>query len=57
MNKKLAYFVAAGIGLLAALILLLFDEAEDVTTPAVLFIVWAVIMLVLGIRQKSSTRH
>jgi hypothetical protein len=57
MNKKLAYFVAAGIGLLATLILLLFDEAEDVTTPAVLFIVWAVIMLVLGIRQKSSTRH
>jgi uncharacterized membrane protein len=57
MNKKSLYFVAAGIGLVATLILLLFNESENVTTSVALFIVWTVVMLVLGIRQKSSTRH
>jgi hypothetical protein len=55
MNKKAAYLVAAGIGALATL--MLFSEGEDITTPVALFTVWTVIMLVLGVRQKSSTRH
>ena len=54
MNKRLAYFVAAGLGALATLILLLFSEAEDVTTSVGLFIGWTVIMLVLGSGRRAA---
>jgi hypothetical protein len=55
MKKRIIYFVAAGIAALAALMLLLFNEGEDVMTPVALCAFWAVIMMVLGLKQKSDS--
>jgi uncharacterized membrane protein len=51
MRRRTAFFGAAAIGAIACLFTLVFNKGEDVTTPAALFAAWAVIMLVLALRQ------